>query len=76
MALGNCINALSGGATYVNYRDSKLTRLLKDALSGNSQTCMIAHVSPALNQREESKNTLLYAERAKSISNKVSWEIL
>ncbi|EEB13334.1 predicted protein [Pediculus humanus corporis] len=76
LALGNCINALSGGATYVNYRDSKLTRLLKDALSGNSQTCMIAHVSPALNQREESKNTLLYAERAKSISNKVEKNIL
>lgn len=71
LALGNCINALSGGARYVNYRDSKLTRLLKDALSGNSQTCMIAHVSPALLHREESKNTLLYAERAKNISNKV-----
>ncbi|KAK6623852.1 hypothetical protein RUM44_010708 [Polyplax serrata] len=76
LALGNCINALSGGARYVNYRDSKLTRLLKDALSGNSQTCMIAHVSPAMAQREESKNTLLYAERAKSISNKVEKNVL
>lgn len=71
LALGNCINALSGGATYVNYRDSKLTRLLKDSLSGNSQTCMIAHVSPAMVHREDSKNTLLYAERARRITNKV-----
>lgn len=72
LALGNCINALSGGARYVNYRDSKLTRLLKDALSGNCRTVMIAHVSPAAVHKEESRNTLLYADRAKNISNKAS----
>lgn len=38
LALGNCINALAAGARYVNYRDSKLTRLLKDALSGKCKT--------------------------------------
>lgn len=38
LALGNCINALAGGARYVNYRDSKLTRLLKEALSGKCRT--------------------------------------
>lgn len=63
LALGNCINALAGGARYVNYRDSKLTRLLKDALSGNCKTVMIAHVSPSSSQKDESRNTLIYADR-------------
>lgn len=76
LALGNCINALSGGARYVNYRDSKLTRLLKDALGGNCRTVMIAHVSPASAHRDESKNTLLYADRANKISNKIERNVL
>lgn len=76
LALGNCINALSGGARYVNYRDSKLTRLLKDALSGNCRTVMIVHVSPASVHRDESKNTLMYADRANRISNKVEQNVL
>lgn len=76
LALGNCINALSGGARYVNYRDSKLTRLLKEALSGNCRTVMIVHVSPASAHRDESKNTLMYADRANRISNKVEQNVL
>ncbi|XP_017784963.1 PREDICTED: kinesin-like protein KIF19 isoform X2 [Nicrophorus vespilloides] len=76
LALGNCINALSGGARYVNYRDSKLTRLLKEALSGNCRTVMIAHVSPSGNQKDESRNTLIYADRANHISNKVERNVL
>ncbi|XP_011635492.1 kinesin-like protein KIF19 [Pogonomyrmex barbatus] len=76
LALGNCINALSGGARYVNYRDSKLTRLLKDALNGNCRTVMIAHVSPASAHRNESKNTLIYADRANKISNKIERNVL
>ncbi|XP_061425863.1 kinesin-like protein KIF19 isoform X2 [Lethenteron reissneri] len=74
LALGNCINALSergGRAQYVNYRDSKLTRLLKDSLGGNSRTVMIAHISPASISFEESRNTLTYADRAKNIKNRV-----
>ncbi|KAK7062971.1 Kinesin-like protein kif19 [Halocaridina rubra] len=72
LALGNCINALAEGrAKYVNYRDSKLTRLLKDALSGNCRTVMIAHVSPCHVHREETRNTLVYADRAKNISKNV-----
>ncbi|XP_044732518.1 kinesin-like protein KIF19 isoform X2 [Chrysoperla carnea] len=76
LALGNCINALSGGARYVNFRDSKLTRLLKDALSGNCRTVMIAHVSPAAASREESRNTLIYADRANKISTKSEQNIM
>ena len=72
LALANCINALvSNNTHYVNYRDSKLTRLLKDALGGNCVTVMIAHISPASTVFEESRNTLGYAERGKRIKNKV-----
>ena len=72
LALANCINALGSNSThYVNYRDSKLTRLLKDALGGNCKTVMIAHISPASTSFEESRNTLAYAEMGKKIKNKV-----
>ena len=60
-----------GSTKYVNYRDSKLTRILKDSLGGNSKTVMIAHVSPASIHFEESRNTLVYADRAKYIRTKV-----
>ncbi|XP_068100587.1 kinesin-like protein KIF19 isoform X2 [Hyperolius riggenbachi] len=73
LALGNCINALSerGSHAHINYRDSKLTRLLKDALSGNSRTVMIAHVSPSIAAYEESRTTLIYASRTSSIKTRV-----
>lgn len=107
LALGNCIKALSDRATtkYINYRDSKLTRLLKvrlgvpappgrvragegaqavptpvplshalpgqDSLGGKSHTVMIAHISPASTAFEESRSTLAYAHRAKSIRSTV-----
>ncbi|XP_032358071.1 kinesin-like protein KIF19 [Etheostoma spectabile] len=78
LALGNCINALSdkNGTKYVNYRDSKLTRLLKDSLGGNSRTVMIAHISPASVAFEESRNTLAYADRAKSIRTRVKRNLI
>ncbi|XP_053562914.1 kinesin-like protein KIF19 [Bombina bombina] len=78
LALGNCINALSErvGNKYVNYRDSKLTRLLKDSLGGNSRTVMIAHISPASSAFEESRNTLAYADRAKNIKTRVKRNLL
>ncbi|XP_027947691.1 kinesin-like protein KIF19 [Eumetopias jubatus] len=80
LALGNCINALSeksgSRAQYVNFRDSKLTRLLKDALGGNSRTVMIAHISPASTSFEESRTTLLYAYRAKNIKTRVKRNLL
>lgn len=63
--------ALAGGARYVNYRDSKLTRLLKEALSGKCKTVMIAHVSKEASYRDETKNTLVYAERANHITTQL-----
>jgi len=56
--------------SYVPYRDSKLTRLLQDSLGGNTKTVMIAAISPADYNYEESLSTLRYASRAKSIKNK------
>jgi len=67
LALGNCINALASGCSFVPYRDSKLTRLLKDSLGGNCRTVMVANVSPNHNSYEDTLNTLKYANRAKNI---------
>ncbi|KAG9351983.1 hypothetical protein JZ751_023234 [Albula glossodonta] len=73
LSLGNVISALgdeSKKGTFVPYRDSKLTRLLQDSLGGNSHTLMIACVSPADSNIEETINTLRYADRARKIKNK------
>lgn len=78
LALGNCINALvmGGKGAFVPYRDSKLTRLLKDSLGGNCRTVMIANISPAGKHFEETLNTLKYADRAKRIKTKVTRNVL
>ncbi|XP_071950999.1 chromosome-associated kinesin KIF4A-like [Antedon mediterranea] len=73
LALGNVISALgdeNGRKGHVPYRNAKLTRLLQDSLGGNSQTLMIACVSPADSNMEETLNTLRYADRARRITNK------
>ncbi|XP_064161277.1 kinesin-like protein KIF17 isoform X1 [Anguilla rostrata] len=70
-ALGNVISALvDGRSKHVPYRDSKLTRLLQDSLGGNTRTLMVACLSPADNNYEETLSTLRYANRAKSIQNR------
>uniref|UniRef100_A0A8C4XUM6 Kinesin family member 21B n=1 Tax=Falco tinnunculus TaxID=100819 RepID=A0A8C4XUM6_FALTI len=74
LALGNVISALgdqSKKVMHVPYRDSKLTRLLQDSLGGNSETIMIACVSPSDRDFMETLNTLKYANRARNIKNKV-----
>ncbi|NWX87765.1 KI13A protein, partial [Nothoprocta pentlandii] len=58
-----------GKSKFVPYRDSVLTWLLKDNLGGNSQTAMIATISPAADNYEETLSTLRYADRAKRIVN-------
>jgi len=74
LALGNVISALGDDTkpkgTHVPYRDSKLTRMLQDSLGGNSRTLMIACVSPADANFEETLNALRYANRARNIKNK------
>ncbi|XP_021926304.1 osmotic avoidance abnormal protein 3-like [Zootermopsis nevadensis] len=70
-ALGNVISALvDGKSKHIPYRDSKLTRLLQDSLGGNTKTLMIACLSPADNNYDETLSTLRYANRAKNIQNK------
>ncbi|XP_026815310.1 osmotic avoidance abnormal protein 3 isoform X1 [Rhopalosiphum maidis] len=69
-ALGNVISALvDGKAKHIPYRDSKLTRLLQDSLGGNTKTLMVACLSPADNNYDETLSTLRYANRAKNIYN-------
>jgi len=73
LALGNVISALgdpSRKGSHVPFRDSRITRLLQDSLGGNSKTLMIAAVSPADTNKEETLNTLQYANRAKNIKCK------
>uniref|UniRef100_A0A6Q2WUP0 Kinesin family member 13Bb n=1 Tax=Esox lucius TaxID=8010 RepID=A0A6Q2WUP0_ESOLU len=71
--LGLVISALAdqgaGKTKFVPYRDSVLTWLLKDSLGGNSRTAMVATVSPAADNYDETLSTLRYADRAKSIVN-------
>ena len=69
-ALGNVIRSLVDGGSHIPYRSSKLTRLLKDSLGGNSKTLMIAAVSPADKNADQTLSTLRYANDAKRIKNK------
>jgi kinesin family protein 18/19 len=73
LALGNCIKALASRDpnAFIPYRDSKLTRLLKDSLGGNCRTVMIANVSPFTYNFTDSLNTLNFANRAKNIKVKI-----
>ncbi|KAI3995533.1 hypothetical protein MKX01_023278 [Papaver californicum] len=70
LTLGRVINALVEHLGHIPYRDSKLTRLLRDSLGGRTKTCIIATVSPAVHCLEETLSTLDYAHRAKNIKNK------
>jgi kinesin family protein 11 len=70
LTLGRVINALVDRSVHIPYRESKLTRLLQDSLGGRTKTCIIATVSPAKSNLEETISTLDYAFRAKNIRNK------
>lgn len=70
LTLGRVINALVEHSAHIPYRDSKLTRLLRDSLGGKTKTCIIATISPSAHSLEETLSTLDYAYRAKNIKNK------
>uniref|UniRef100_A0A8C8FEV2 Kinesin motor domain-containing protein n=1 Tax=Oncorhynchus tshawytscha TaxID=74940 RepID=A0A8C8FEV2_ONCTS len=75
LALGNVIGALGDPkrrGTHIPYRDSKITRILKDSLGGNAKTLMIACISPSSADFDESLNTLNYAKRAGNIQNRAT----
>ena len=68
LTLGRVINALVERGSHIPYRESKLTRLLQDSLGGRTKTCIIATLSPAKSNLEETISTLDYAFRAKNRS--------
>ncbi|KAJ6833050.1 kinesin-like protein KIN-5C [Iris pallida] len=70
LTLGRVITALVEHLGHIPYRDSKLTRLLRDSLGGRTKTCIIATVSPSVHCLEETLSTLDYAHRAKNIKNR------
>lgn len=74
LALGNVISALGDPKkkkiSHIPYRESKITRILKDSLGGNARTLMICCISPAISNYDESLNALKYANRARNIRNK------
>ncbi|KAJ6232413.1 intein-containing kinesin family member 19a precursor [Anaeramoeba flamelloides] len=73
LALGTCINLLGENykkGAHIPYRNSKLTRLLKDSLNGNCRTVMIANISPSILSYEDTISTLLYANRVSNIKTK------
>ncbi|XP_028298917.1 kinesin-like protein KIF18A isoform X2 [Gouania willdenowi] len=79
LALGNVINALANPKSkksHIPYRDSKLTRILKDSLGGNCRTVMIANVSPSSKSYDDSHNTLKYANRAKEIKSSLKSNVV
>uniref|UniRef100_A0AAY4CD69 Kinesin-like protein n=1 Tax=Denticeps clupeoides TaxID=299321 RepID=A0AAY4CD69_9TELE len=71
-ALGNVISALAEGTkTHVPYRDSKMTRILQDSLGGNCRTTIVICCSPSIFNEAETKSTLMFGQRAKTIKNTV-----
>uniref|UniRef100_A0A673YN82 Kinesin-like protein n=1 Tax=Salmo trutta TaxID=8032 RepID=A0A673YN82_SALTR len=70
-SLGNVISALAEGSGYIPYRDSKMTRILQDSLGGNCRTTIVICASPSAYNESETKSTLMFGQRAKTIKNTV-----
>merc|ERR1712062_533617 len=72
-ALGNVIAALAdGNKSHIPYRDSKLTRILQESLGGNAKTTVVICCSPASYNESETRSTLDFGKRAKTIKNVVA----
>lgn len=69
LTLGRVINSLVDGASFIPYRESKLTRLLQDSLGGRTKTVLVANIAPTLLDVHASMSTLEYASKAKNIQN-------
>uniref|UniRef100_A0A3P9KI41 Kinesin-like protein n=1 Tax=Oryzias latipes TaxID=8090 RepID=A0A3P9KI41_ORYLA len=74
-SLGNVISALAEGSSYVPYRDSKMTRILQDSLGGNCRTTMVICCSPSSFNDAETRSTLMFGQRAKTIKNTVTLNV-
>ncbi|XP_015892536.3 kinesin-like protein KIN-7E [Ziziphus jujuba] len=77
LTLGTVIRKLSKGRQgHINYRDSKLTRILQPALGGNARTAIICTLSPARSHVEQTRNTLLFACCAKEVTTKAQVNVV
>ncbi|KAF7810834.1 kinesin-like protein KIN-7E isoform X1 [Senna tora] len=77
LTLGTVIRKLSKGRQgHINYRDSKLTRLLQPCLGGNARTAIICTLSPARSHVEQTRNTLLFATCAKEVTTKAQVNVV
>ena len=76
LALGVCINALASKSKFIPWRNSKLTRILKDSLGGNSRIVMISTISPSIINIDETINTLVYSNRAKNIQTIIKKNVI
>ncbi|KAI4356818.1 hypothetical protein L6164_000806 [Bauhinia variegata] len=68
-ALGKCINALTENNSHVPFRDSKLTRLLRDSFGGTARTSLIVTIGPSPRHRGETSSTILFGQRAMKVEN-------
>lgn len=68
-ALGDVISALASEQGHIPFRNHKLTMLMSDSLGGNAKTLMFVNVSPTDTNLDESQNSLLYAQRVRTIKN-------
>jgi hypothetical protein len=68
-ALGDVISALATEQSHIPFRNHKLTMLMSDSLGGNAKTLMFVNVSPTDSNLDESQNSLLYAQRVRTIKN-------
>ncbi|KAM7264260.1 hypothetical protein ACFE04_001943 [Oxalis oulophora] len=77
LTLGTVIRKLSKGRQgHINYRDSKLTRMLQPCLGGNSRTAVVCTLSPARSHVEQTRNTLLFACCAKEVTTKAQVNVV
>ncbi|OIV92754.1 hypothetical protein TanjilG_00888 [Lupinus angustifolius] len=70
-ALGKCINALAENSVHVPFRDSKLTRLLRDSFGGTARTSLIITIGPSPRHRGETASTIMFGQRAMKVENMV-----
>ncbi|KAG5391954.1 hypothetical protein IGI04_021917 [Brassica rapa subsp. trilocularis] len=70
-ALGKCINALAENSSHVPFRDSKLTRLLRDSFGGTARTSLVITIGPSPRHRGETTSTIMFGQRAMKVENMV-----
>ncbi len=68
----NRLSSANGGKTFINFRDSKLTRILQTALGGNSKTAIICTMTQTLSNYQETLNTLHFGQKAKHVKTTVN----